>query len=44
MYLNSEKAYELGLLHGCGCINYEQSENTFHSWGGHLYMMKKLAE
>ncbi len=41
MYLNSEKAYILGLLHDCGRIKDEQAENTFHGWIGYLYMNEK---
>lgn len=40
-YLNSERAYLSGLLHDCGRIKDEKSENVFHGWTGYQLMKKQ---
>lgn len=36
-FMNVEKAYIIGLLHDCGRIKDEKSEDVFHGWQGYLY-------
>lgn len=41
VYLNSDKAYIMGLLHDCGRLKDERAENTFHGLVGYEFMMSK---
>ena len=41
LYLNSEKAYILGLLHDCGKYQDEYACHKFHGLAGYYYMLEK---
>ena len=41
LYLNSEKAYILGLLHDCGKYQDEHACHKFHGLVGYYYMLEK---